>query len=496
MERVLSPRQRHHRRLGSSLANVQPLCVDLDGTLLKGDALWEQTLQLVRARPAAFLDLVRWLPRGRAFFKDRMALEPLAPMTEEMFNPGMVDWLRAEAASGRRVHLVTAAHRAAAEAAAAYCGCFAEVSSTVAGRNLAGENKASLLRERYGPGRYDYAGNSAADLPAWRGCARAIAVRTPPSVLRRLRKTHPQAEVRLPLPPLAFTIAKALRPQQLIKNLLLFLPVILAHRAGEMALLGRAALGFVVFSFAASFGYCVNDLCDVAADRLDARKSKRPLAAGELSPAAGAVLALVTLALAGLAATRLPPAFGLSVAAYLTLTPLYSLALKRIVAVDVMVLAALYVLRVVAGGLAAGVAVSLWLLTFSLFFFLSLSLLKRFGELLGWQGRLPAGKCLPGRGYRLHDLKAVRAFGMVSAYASVLVFFLFINTPGAQALYPRRELLWGVGLLLIGWLTRLWVLAGRGFIPGDPIPFIVRDRISWAAATAATALAIGATSLR
>lgn len=472
---------------------MKPLCVDLDGTLIKGDALWEQTLQLVRARPAVVLEMLGWLRRGKAFFKERMAMEPMVPMTGEMFNSGIVEWLRAEAATGRRVHLVTGAHRGAAEAAARYCGCFAEVSSTVAGLNLTGENKASFLRERYGRGQYDYAGNSAADLPAWRDSAQAIAVRTRRSVLRRLRKTHPQAQVRLPLPSLAATVAKALRPQQLVKNLLLFLPVILAHRAGEAGLLGRAALGFLVFSLAASFGYCVNDLFDLRADRLDPRKSKRPLAAGELSPAGGALLAVCALALAGVAATALPRDFGLFVAAYVALTPLYSLVLKRIVGVDVMVLTALYVLRVLAGGRAAGVPVSQWLLMFTLFLFLSLSLLKRSGELLLWKGRLQPGECLPGRGYRLRDLEAVRALGAASAGASVVVFILFVNTPGAQALYPRAGWLWGVALLLTGWLGRLWVLAGRGFIPGDPIPFILRDRISWAVAAAATALAIGAT---
>lgn len=474
---------------------MKPLCVDLDGTLLKGDALWEQTLQLLRARPTAAIEVVGWLLRGKVFFKSQMASQPLAQMIDEAFNPGMVDWLRAEAATGRRVHLVTASHETAATAAAAYCGCFAEVSSTAKGVNLAGENKALLLKERYGMRQYDYAGNSAADLPAWRDSDQAIAVRTRHAVLRRLQKTHPKAKILLPVPHFAASILKQLRPQQLVKNLLLFLPVILAHRTGEVGLMGRAAQGFLAFSLAASFGYCVNDLFDVATDRLDPRKSKRPLAAGELSSVGGAGLALSTFILALMVAAGLPRTFQLTLAAYLAITPLYSVALKRVAGLDVMVLTLLYVLRVFAGGLAAGVAVSQWLLTFSLFLFLSLSLVKRFGELLVWKDRLAEDQCLPGRGYQMRDLEAVRAFGTASAYVSVLVFILFVNTPGTQILYPFPELLWCIGLLLTYWLSRLWVLAGRGCIPGDPIPFIVRDRVSWAVAAAAIALAIGASCL-
>ncbi len=474
---------------------MKPLCVDLDGTLIKGDALWEQTLQLLRTRPAVVIEMLGWLIRGKAFFKEQMARQPMRPMGPEMFNAEIVDWIRSEAKSGREVRLVTAAHRTAAAAAAAYCDCFRDVSSSTAERNLSGENKAALLRELYGAGGFDYAGNSTADLPAWRDCDVVAAVRTRPSLTRRLRKMHPKTSVYLPLPPFLFSASKSLRPQQLVKNLLLFLPLLLAHRGGEMGLLARAALGFLAFSLAASFGYCVNDLFDMPADRLDPRKSRRPLAAGELSPASGFLLAGAALFWAMVAALALPPAFRAAVAVYVVLTPLYSMVLKTIIGVDVLALTGLYVLRVLAGGLAAGVPVSQWLLTFSLFLFLSLSLLKRFGELLLWKGRLGDEECMPGRAYQLRDLEAVRAFGTASACVSVLVFILFVNTPGTQLLYPFPELLWCIGVLLAYWMNRLWMLAGRGGIPGDPIPFIVRDRVSWGVAAAALLLAIGAAIL-
>lgn len=474
---------------------MKPLCVDLDGTLLKGDALWEQALQLLRARPASGLAMIAWASRGKAYFKEQMARQPMAALPPEMFNAGIVEWLRAEAAAGRRVHLVTAAHRAAAAAAAAYGGCFAEVSSSTAQVNLSGENKAALLRERYGTGGFDYVGNSAADLPAWRDSDLAVAVCARPALLDSLRRQHPHTAVRLPLPRLIHSLFKTLRPNQLIKNLLLFVPLVLAHRAGEWIPLGQAALGFLAFSLAAGFGYCVNDLFDLPADRLDARKSRRPLAAGELSPAGGVMLGAGALALAAIVGATLPAPFRWALLAYLFIAPLYSLVFKRIVAADVLVLTALYVLRVLAGGLAAGVPVSQWLLTFSLFFFLSLSLVKRFGELLAWKGRLGEEECLPGRGYQGRDRETVRAFGASSAQVAVLVFILFVNTPGAQILYPVPELLWCIAVLLAYWLNRLWMLAGRGAIPGDPIPFIVRDRTSWAVAVAAVLLAVGAAAL-
>lgn len=477
-------------------AAVKPLCVDLDGTVTKGDALWEQTLQLARTHPAILLQMPGWLVRGKAFFKDQMARQPMIAPGPESFHGEIVDWLRGEAAAGRRIHLVTGAHRPAAEAAAAYCDCFAEISASGSTTNLTGENKARLLVNRYGSRGYDYVGNSAADLPAWRSSDVAYAVRVRPSLLPRLRKTHPAAVVRLPLPRLAYSAWKTLRPQQLVKNLLLFLALVLAHHTSDLRAIGHATLGFVAFSLAAAFGYCVNDLLDLAADRQDVRKSKRPLAAGEVSIPAGLALGLGFFALATAVAFCLPPVFRIAFFAYVAASPLYSLVLKRLIGADVLALTGLYVLRILAGGLATGIAVSQWLLTFSLFLFLSLSLVKRFGELLLWKGRLDDDECLPGRGYQPRDLETVRALGASSAYVSVLVFILYVNTPGTQILYPFPELLWCIGVLLAFWLNRLWMLAGRGCVPGDPIPFIVRDPVSWAVAAGAAALALAAALLR
>jgi 4-hydroxybenzoate polyprenyltransferase len=458
---------------------MKPLCVDLDGTLIKSDLLWEQTLASLRARPAMLLEMIGWTLRGKAYFKERMAALPLPGIDPAIFNGEVLAWLREEAATGRRVHLVTAAHRKAAAAAAEWCGCFAEVSSSTAECNLSGDRKAQFLRERYGEKQFDYVGNSAHDLPAWLSSDTATAVRTRPNVLSRLRRTHSRVEVLGPLPSLARSLWRELRPHQLVKNLLLFLPLILAHRVGDGAALLRATLAFLAFSGAAAAGYCFNDLFDLAADRLDARKSRRPLASGELEPAAGAALAVGAGIFAALMAAPLPGAFRAALALYLAVTPVYSLVLKRQVGADVLALTGLYVLRVLAGGLATGIPVTQWLLSFSLFFFLSLSLVKRYGELLVWENKLAPGEPIPGRGYQPRDKEMIRSFGCASGYVSVLVFILYINNPATAMLYPFPELLWCIGLMLVYWLNRLWLLAGRGLIPGDPIPFIFKDRVSW-----------------
>jgi len=283
-----------------------------------------------------------------------------------------------------------------------------------------------------------------------------------------------------PRPSASRATLRALRPQQWIKNLLLFVPVLLAHDVLDAERLLGALLGFVAFCLCASGGYVLNDLLDRDADRLHPRKRLRPFAAGHLSATQGGVLIALLLGSALALATRVGPSFLSLLALYGVLTVAYSLWLKQKLFLDVLLLSALYSLRVFAGAVAARVEISQWLLGFSLFLFLSLAFVKRFCELRQLAASSP-GASPARRGYRPEDLALIQMLGSTSGYLSVLVLALYISSSDVVRLYATPQLLWAVCPVLLYWLTRIWFLAGRGELPDDPLLFAAADPQSYAA---------------
>jgi len=270
---------------------------------------------------------------------------------------------------------------------------------------------------------------------------------------------------------------RALRFHQWAKNLLIFVPLLGAHQWHNLSKLAAAMLAFFVFSICASSVYLLNDLFDLEADRRHARKRHRPFASGRLTLRAGMIGAPLLLLASVLPALLLPPAFVMTFAGYYLLTLLYSLRFKQLEILDVLTLAALYSIRVVAGGHAAQVAVSDWLLVFSLFFFLSLAFVKRFTELqLVLRGN---NDRVPGRGYRVGDLELVGAMGVASGYLAVLVLAIYITNPVVTQLYANPAALWFACPVLLYWISRVWLLAHRGLLHDDPIVFALKDKLSW-----------------
>jgi 4-hydroxybenzoate polyprenyltransferase len=237
-----------------------------------------------------------------------------------------------------------------------------------------------------------------------------------------------------------------------------------------------AFLAFAAFSITASSAYLLNDLLDLEADRRHPRKSRRPFAAGDLSPLFGLVTVVVLLSLAALIATRLPGMFAFWLGLYFVTTLLYSFVLKRVVLIDVLVLSGLYTLRILAGAAATLIPISPWLGAFSVFFFLSLAMAKRFAELanLRAQDKAPAN----GRGYILADIEQIRSFGTAAAYGAVIIFILYINNPAVSALYRNPQRMWLMAPLMIWWTSRVWLLASRGELDEDPLVFALTDRVS------------------
>jgi len=279
-------------------------------------------------------------------------------------------------------------------------------------------------------------------------------------------------------PSRALAFVRALRVHQWVKNLLVFVPVVLDHKLFHAATMAKAATAFLAFCCAASSAYILNDILDVEADRLHPTKRHRPFAAGTLSPALGMVLVLGLLAIAFTASwSTLPASFVELLAIYVVLTAAYSLYLKRVAVVDVLLLAALYTLRVLAGIAAAQVRFSTWLLAFSMFLFLSLAFLKRYTEVNAMDGA--ATEQVRRRGYLRGDREWLGSMGGASGYLSVLVLALYINSAEVVVLYRRPLLLWLVCPLLLFWTSRMWLLAHRGRIHDDPIVATVRDPVSY-----------------
>ena len=451
------------------------LAVDLDGTLLRTDSLWESLLLLLRERPLSLGPLVLALLKGRAEFKAHVAELTLPDVAALPLNEPLLDWLADERRAGRHLVLATAADQRIAAAVAERVGLFDAVLASDAGRNLKGGSKANALVTRFGRGGFDYAGDAYADLPVWRAARRAIVVGGP-ALERAARRVAEVERVFAPGQGRPAALLRALRPHQWAKNLLILLPLLAAHRLDAPGLLA-AVLAFIAFGLTASAVYLINDLLDLGADRRHPRKCRRPFASGELPLAWGLMIApLLLIAAMTLSLWALPPLFTLVLGGYFLLTSAYSFGLKRSPILDVLLLAALYTVRVIAGAAAVTVAPSFWLLAFSMFIFLSLALSKRYTELLGLlqRGELTAA----GRGWHVDDLPLVQSLGTSAGLTCVLVLALYVDSAQAQRLYATPEALWLICPLLLYWISRLWFKTHRGEMHDDPVVFALRDRTS------------------
>jgi 4-hydroxybenzoate polyprenyltransferase len=464
-----------------------PLCVDLDGSLVKTDTLLEGLVQMLRRHPLALLLLPLWLLRGRAYVKRQVAGRgpvdaALLPYREEV-----LDLLRREHSAGRRLVLATGADSSLAEAVATHVGLFSEVVASDGILNLTGRSKRDALQHRYRETGFAYLGNSSHDLVIWRDCREAFVVGAPHSVLRRLRHIAAPVTVLEGHDSTLRAFLKALRLHQWVKNALVFLPLACSHRLLEPGRLGQALLAFVSFSLCASAIYNLNDLADLEADRRHPRKRSRPYAAGTLPLTAAAAVVPLFLAVAFAIGWTLSVQFTALLVAYTMASLLYSLKLKSVPVLDVLLLAGFYTLRLMAGGAATGTYLSHWLLGFSLFLFFSLALIKRTSELrlMGTENGLAAR-----RGYLAGDAELLTICGVSSGLIAVLVFALYITSPDVQTLYRVPALLWGICPLLLYWVVRVWLLASRGRVHEDPVLFAIRDKASYAVGTIALLLVV------
>lgn len=468
----------------SAAADPVALCVDLDGTLLKTDLLFESLLALARSQFWALLLVPVWWWRGKTRLKHELARRVVPDPSILPYRQEVLEWLGLERAAGRRLVLVTGSHERLARAVADHLGLFDEVIATDLTRNVVGVTKRDVLVERLGPSGFDYAGDARVDLPVWAAARSAIVVAAPRRVERAAGAQGNAVRFFARTPVGIRTVVRAIRSHQWAKNVLLFVPLLAAHRVGFEWV--RTSVGVVAFSLCASAVYLGNDLLDLDSDRRHRSKRERPFASGALPLGWGFVGAPLLLAASFAIGFLVSADFVLILALYLALTTAYTLVLKRLAIVDVLCLATLYSLRIFAGGTAAGLAVSDWLIAFSMFFFLSLALVKRAAELRSTE---VAGlsDALHGRGYAVGDLPIITQMGVAAGQLSVLVFAVYIQSDTVRELYSAPWALWFVCPLIFLWLARVWLLTSRGQMHDDPVVFAIRDRTSYAVALAAGA---------
>ncbi|MBU3548034.1 UbiA family prenyltransferase [Polynucleobacter sp. P1-05-14] len=457
-----------------------PLVVDLDGTLIKTDLLFESANQFITRHPFRLATLLGWFIQGKSHLKAELAKNYSFDASSLPCNLNLVAWLSEQRRQGRKIILATASHKLLAEAVANHLGLFDEVLATEGEINLKANQKRDLLVSKYGDRGFDYIGNDDADFPVWRAANAAYVVSSSPAFINRVRafsnltQTFPSER-----PSIIGVLVKALRPHQWLKNILIFVPLLAAQYFGNLVSDIQALIAFGIFSLTASSVYALNDLVDVADDRHHHRKRYRPFAAGNLSLVTGWLLWPLLLVMSfGLTWLLLPPAFIAVLAVYLTLTLAYSLRLKQTAIIDVLTLAGLYTLRIIAGAAAISVPLSFWLLTFSMFIFLSLAFIKRFSELKSARHANLDGP-LRGRGYEYQDIELVSTMGISSGYLAVLVLALYIQDGRTSELYHTPQFIWLACPILLFWISRAWLITHRGQMHDDPIVFAIKDKSSW-----------------
>ena len=461
----------------STPAQVLPICVDLDGTLVKTDLFLETIIDVVKNDWVNLLRIPGWCFLGKAVVKEKLAKTSSIDPATIPYNEKLLEYLKNERLIGREIVLATASDQLIARKIAHHLGIFDDVVASDGTINLKGEAKAYALVERYGERGFVYIGNSRCDLNIWRRANSAILVNTGRSVSKTAagiclveREFH---DAKSPLQGLI----REVRPHQWLKNLLIFLSPMAGHLLFKPAVIFHALLTFAAFCFAASGIYLINDLFDLEADRRHPRKRNRPFASGDLPLKYGlAVPIFIGIALALGSAVSLEIA--LIVYIYVTLSLSYSQYLKTRPLVDVFCLAILYTIRVVAGGVAAKSGVSIWLLNFSGFLFLSLGFLKRYAEYSSCDN---GGKSeiSSRRGYMEHDSLLLIIMGVCSSFISTLVFAFYVNSTQGYLSYKNSYLLWGIVPLVLFWQLRLWLATVRGYMHDDPVYFAAKDKISY-----------------
>jgi 4-hydroxybenzoate polyprenyltransferase/phosphoserine phosphatase len=457
------------------------IAVDLDGTLIMTDSLDEGLAKALLRVPHKAWMFPLYLMKGRAALKEKAKHWSAEGIAHMPVRHDLVEWLKAQRAGGRKVHLVTAADRAVADAAAYHIGIFDSVIATENGVNLKGSHKRDRLESEF-PEGFAYAGDSRADIPVFKAAESIVLAGASPSVAEAARKLGKPVEAEFCDRPgggkSAFSLwRKALRMHQWSKNLILFIPLMLGGGLSDAGAVLAAVLGFLLMGVVASATYIINDLSDLSSDRQHETKRERPFASGALSVRSGLLMAGFLLACGFPGAIWLSPAFAGLLGVYTVTTLGYSYSFKRVPMLDVTVLAFLYFMRLAVGATLAAAPLSPWLAAFALFFFYSLSLAKRHTEIVK---KARSGSDVIGRGYQASDAVLTLPIGVAAAACSILIMVLFLvfDASTRPEVYAAPHFLWPAPAIIALWVQRVWLLSARGELEDDPVSFAVKDKMS------------------
>lgn len=451
------------------MSAAKPLVLDVDGTFLKTDMLWECFWAGLGQAPVATLKACLAHLGNRAALKARLA--DIATIRTDLLpvNSEVAELALNSRVAGREVILASGSDQSLVGRLAAEYGLSERIFASDGQTNLTGSAKAAALETAFGEGGFDYAGNSATDMAVWEKADNALVVGHPASARTLAGRGRNVVELSGGFAPRA--LLKAIRPHQWVKNILLILPMIAAHRF-DLATLIPILWGIAAFSAAASSIYIVNDLMDLEADRLHPTKRARPFASGAVPIPVG-MMAFVALAMAALGiAASLNAAFFGVVLLYMLTSLAYSLKLKRLRWVDIAMLASLYTIRVVAGAAAAQVYVSIYMLIFIFPIFITLGCVKRLTELT----LATSDERLPGRGYGRTDRGDLLNVAILGTVGALVIFLLYSVSDQGRLLYPTTWILWAAMLPMALWLVRMVMLGWFGKQDYDPIVFAMRDK--------------------
>jgi 4-hydroxybenzoate polyprenyltransferase/phosphoserine phosphatase len=466
-----------------------PLVVDLDGTLLRSDLLVESFFASLESSLTSALSSLASIA-DKAELKKSLAQTADIDLTNLPFDSDVLAHIESARAQGRSVYLASASNEKFVGAIASHLGLFDGWLASDHVNNLSGARKAKRLVEMFGPRGFSYIGNSTDDLEVWRVADEKLAVR-PTQVLRsKLMALDADAKVIDTKHATWRDWTKLVRVHQWAKNALVVVPLLTSHQFDLPSLFSIAA-AFLAFSFGASAVYILNDLVDLGSDRRHLTKRNRPLAAGTVPILAAVSLVPLLVALSLLIAALTSRDLLLTLVGYLIVTTAYSFSLKRKMLIDVVVLAALYTARIIAGAAAIGVSVSEWLLAFSMFFFTSLALIKRYIELSRSRDNDRAGAA--GRNYLVTDLEVISGLAAAAGFNAVTVFALYVSSSAVHKLYSHPERLWLICPVLMYWIARALLMAHRRWMDDDPVIFALKDRNSYMAAAIIMCIAIAAT---
>ncbi len=457
------------------------LFVDLDGTLIKSDLLFECLVPIIKNYFYAIFLAPFWLLKGKAYLKDKFS--DLVSINPEIlpYNNNVLEYIRKEKENGSKIILATASNIKLAKSISDYLGIFDDVIASSKEENLKGKNKLNkiklYIKNNNINKEFSYLGDSEADVKIFNETNIPIVVGNK-NVFNKIKSkndktTFVDGENDFSLK----KFFKMIRTYQWVKNFLIFLPLILAHKFLDVNLLLKALVAFFSFSFLASSVYIINDIMDVESDRIHPSKKNRPIASGAVKISSALKVAFILMPLSFIISIFLGKEFLFVLLTYFITTSCYSFYLKKIMLVDILILSLLYTVRIFAGGVALNIYLSPWLFMFSLFFFFSLACAKRYSELYAVRNNLQDE--IKGRGYQAQDLEQIQIFGSSSGYIAILIFALYIQSDISMKLYKTPSFFWALCPIMLYWISRVWLLSHRGQMTQDPIIFALKDKVSY-----------------